>query len=237
MFAPGGLERLAAYEGYREAAPFPHLVIDNIFNPDALRAVVREWPISSAVEVHDDGTYVARKVGTTWESDFGPYTRAYFAALANPAFLQVLQWVTGIHGLIPDPYMIGGGLHATAWGGKLAVHADFNKHPVYHLDRRLNLLIYLNEGWTEANGGWLELWDKNMSACATRVLPVFNRTVLFSTTDTSFHGQPEPVAGPKSLWRKSIALYYFSNGRGDEESIGGSAAHSTLWRQRPGAGY
>ena len=86
--------------------------------------------------------------------------------------------------MIPDPYLIGGGLHRTRVGGSLAVHADFNKHPRFTLDRRLNLLVYLNEDWTEANGGWLELWDRDMQRCVQRVLPTFNRTVIFSTSDT-----------------------------------------------------
>jgi Rps23 Pro-64 3,4-dihydroxylase Tpa1-like proline 4-hydroxylase len=65
-------------------------------------------------------------------------------------------------GLIPDPYLFGGLLHATASSGKLAVHADFNKHFRFKLERRLNMLVFLNEGWTEENGGWLELWDQQM---------------------------------------------------------------------------
>jgi hypothetical protein len=127
----------------------------------------------------------------------------FFTKLAGPAFLQVLQKVTNMWGLMPDPYMFGGGLHATASGGKLAVHADYNKHPFFKLDRRLNLLIYLNEGWKEENGGCLELWDREMKGCAKRVLPEFNQTVLFATDSSSFHGQPEPVVGPPGLWRKS----------------------------------
>ena len=134
--------------------------------------------------------------------------------------------------------MFGGGLHATAAGGRLAIHADYNKHPVFKLDRRLNMLVYLNEGWTEANAGWLELWDSEMKQCVKRILPTFNRTVIFSTTSGSFHGQPEPIVGPPNLWRRSIALYYFSNGRADEGMPpDDSGEHSTLWQTRPNAGF
>jgi hypothetical protein len=234
LFAPDGLARLSAFEGYAEAKPYPHLVLDNLFNPAALHTIIREWPTAGEVEVHNDGTFTRAKFGTTWKSEFGIATRSYFAEFAGAEFLQILQWVTGIHGLLADPYMYGGGLHATAVGGKLAVHADYNKHPLFKLDRRLNLLIYLNEDWTEDNAGWLELWDADMTACAKRVLPVFNRTVLFNTTRTSYHGQPEPIVGPPTLSRKSIALYYFSNGRSDESD---TAAHSTLWQERPALGY
>jgi len=214
--------------------------MDGLFNPAALHSVLQEWPSQGdgSFEIHDDGTYVSKKVATTWKTQFGPRTRQYFAELAGAAFLKTLEKVTEMWGLIPDPYMFGGGLHATAAGGKLAVHVDYNKHPFFKLDRRLNLLVFLNEGWTEANGGWLELWDHEMKACAVRILPLFNRTVIFSTTSTSFHGQPEPIIGPPDLWRKSIALYYFSNGRADEGMPPDYAdEHSTLWRERPNEGF
>jgi Rps23 Pro-64 3,4-dihydroxylase Tpa1-like proline 4-hydroxylase len=115
------------------------------------------------------------------------------------------------------------------------MHADFNRHPKLNLDRRLNLLVYLNEGWAEQNQGWLELWDRTMRNRVTRVLPVFNRTVVFSTTSFSFHGQPEPILGPPDLVRRSIALYYYTNGRPAEEIS--EPDHSTLWQARPDDGF
>ncbi|MGA2712831.1 MAG: 2OG-Fe(II) oxygenase [Bryobacteraceae bacterium] len=238
LFTPDGLARFGNYQGYGTAEPYPHLVLDDVFNPEALRAVLREWPEMSTgdSELHNDGTFVRRKFGTTWKTKLGFATNSYLQELSHPAFLIVLQKVTGLSGLLPDPYFFGGGLHATAAGGKLAVHADYNKHPVTKLDRRLNLLIYLNEGWLETNGGCLELWDHEMKKCEKRILPVFNRMVLLSTTSHSFHGQPEPIVGPAGLWRKSIALYYFSNGR-PEEPGAGREEHTTLWQERPGQGF
>src|SRR5262249_30324136 len=239
LFAKDGMQRLEAYEGYRTASPFPHIVIDDLFEPKALRTVLEEWPKPDAdVEQHNDGTFVRDKIGTTWRSSFGPATLSYFAELGSARFLLALEKLTGMWGLMGDPYMFGGGLHATSTGGKLAVHADFNKHPRFALDRRLNLLVYLNEGWTEENGGWLELWDEQMQTCGQRVLPVFNRTVIFSTTRTSYHGQPEPIVGPPDLRRRSIALYFYSNGRADEGAPpDASGQHTTLWQERPGQGY
>jgi Rps23 Pro-64 3,4-dihydroxylase Tpa1-like proline 4-hydroxylase len=237
VFASGGLERLSCHEGYGHAQPFPHLTLDGLFNPELLRAVVTEFPREGddIVEAHNDGVFVRLKHNTTWETKFGPHTRRFFAEMASPEVLLTLERVCGISGLIPDPYMFGGGLHFTGAGGKLAVHADFNRHPKLNLDRRLNLLLYLNEGWTEDNRGCLELWDRSMRNCVTRVSPIFNRTVIFSTTSFSFHGQPEPIVGPPDLVRRSIALYYYTNGRPAEEVS--EADHSTLWQSRPIGGY
>jgi hypothetical protein len=237
VFAPEGLKRLGCHEGYATEQPFPHLVLDGLFDQDMLRAIVREFPDKNndSVEAHNDGVYVRLKHNTTWETEIGGHTRDFFAEMASPRVLLALERITGIAGLMPDPYLFGGGLHFTGSGGKLAVHADFNRHPKLMLDRRLNLLLYLNEGWSEENQGWLELWDREMRHCVTKVAPLFNRTVVFSTTSFSFHGQPEPILGPPSLVRRSIALYYYTNGRPSDETI--EVDHSTLWQARPTHGY
>ncbi len=79
--------------------------------------------------------------------------------------LQFLEALTGIEGLIPDPYFGGAGPHQILPGGFLKVHADFNWHPMLKLDRRLNLLVYLNRDWREEYGGHLELWDTKAERC------------------------------------------------------------------------
>jgi hypothetical protein len=213
------------------------VTIDGLFNPDLLRGIIGEFPDPSKdlVETHNDGVYVRHKQNTTWETNYGPHTRRIFAEMASPCMLLALERMSGISGLIADPYLFGGGLHVTSAGGKLAVHADFNRHPKLNLDRRLNLLLYLNESWTDRNQGWLELWDRDMREAVKRITPVFNRTVIFSTTSFSFHGQPEPVLGPPGVMRRSIALYYYTNGRPAEEIT--ERDHSTLWQSRPGVGY
>jgi Rps23 Pro-64 3,4-dihydroxylase Tpa1-like proline 4-hydroxylase len=237
-FTEDSLSRLASIDNYSTASPFPHLVIDDFFDPRVLDHILDEWPDLETpnVDNYHDGTYTKLKYASNYRMRFGPYTRCVLARLAEPPFLEALEKVTGINGLVPDPYVWGGGLHFTRSGGRLAVHADFNKHFKFKLDRRLNLLLYLNRDWTETNQGWLELWDRDMKSWVKRILPVFNRTVIFSTTDFSFHGQPEAIQGPPDLFRRSLALYYYSNGRPAEE-VADRDPGATLWQKRPGSGY
>ena len=56
--------------------------------------------------------------------------------------------------------------------------------------------------------------------------------VIFSTTDFSYHGNPDKVKVNSNHSRKSIALYYYSNGRPNSEKKLG--LHSTIFRKRPG---
>ena len=70
--------------------------------------------------------------------------------LNSAPFLEFIQSSTGIdEKLLGDPYFIGGGLHEIKRGGVLKIHADFNKHKLTGLDRRVNVLIYLNKEWNE----------------------------------------------------------------------------------------
>src|SRR5690606_35271386 len=91
-----------------------------------------------------------------------------------------------------------------------------------------------NKDWPESYGGHLELWDRNMTAAARKIAPLFNRLVVFATTDFTFHGHPDPLRCPRERARRSLALYYYSNGRPAEEV---TKDHTTLFKARPGETY
>lgn len=215
---------------YRTAKPFPHIVVDDFFDPAILERILDEFPGKDDIDWKKfDGKYEV-KLASKSERQLGFFTRYFLYSLNSSTFMNFLEELTGIEGLIPDPHLTGGGLHQILPGGKLGVHADFNRDERLKLDRRLNLLIYLNKDWKEEYGGHLELWSQDMKTCARRVLPVFNRIVLFSTTDFAYHGHPEPLACPEGRSRKSIAMYYYSNGRPAEEVKGD---HTTRFQNRP----
>jgi Rps23 Pro-64 3,4-dihydroxylase Tpa1-like proline 4-hydroxylase len=214
---------------YSEAKPFPHAIFDNFFNIKYLRKIIREWPTQNKnnFEVHNDGKNVVGKTSSTYLSNIGKFTAGLYQAMASPDFLLSLESLTGIHGLIPDPYLFGGGLHETRQDGKLEIHVDFNIHPKLRFFRRVNVLIYLNEGWSDENQGWLEMWDGDGIRCELKILPIFNRMVVFSTSLKSYHGQPSPIKGHSGLTRKSIAFYYYSQEASSDINF---TEHSTIWR-------
>ena len=202
-----------AHASYAGAAPYPHICLDGFFNAGLVSRVAAEFPElgrKGDIRFNDPNQL---KLASRGEYRFGPVTKELVHFLNSQPFLEYLSELTGIKGLIPDPYFSGGGLHEIRRGGFLKIHADFNKHPDLGLDRRINLLLYLNPEWEESYGGFFELWDKDMRQCVKRFLPVFNRMVIFNTTDISYHGHPDPLACPEDRSRRSIALYYYSNGR------------------------
>jgi Rps23 Pro-64 3,4-dihydroxylase Tpa1-like proline 4-hydroxylase len=157
------------------------------------------------------------------------YTRHLFQTFNSRAFILFLEEMTGIKGLIPDPYFIGAGIHKTLTGGHLDIHADFNVHGHMGVERRLNVLIYLNPEWKEEYGGSFEIWDREMTRKMASFAPTENRMCCFSTGSDTFHGNPEPVNHPDGLPRQSIALYYYT-ATWDETR----KRHSTIFKPRPG---
>jgi hypothetical protein len=204
---------------YCNAAPFPYIYFDDFFNPEYLNNILGEFPdFSKTKDIHYKNANEDGKYATRGEYRLGSSTRSIIHALNSQIFLEFLQNLTGIkEALIPDPYLEGGGFHQIKPGGFLRIHVDFHRHKLMNLDRRLNLLVYLNPNWKEEYGGNFELWERDMSKCALRIAPKFNRMVVFSTTDYSWHGHPDPLTCPEGMSRKSLALYYYSNGRPDNE--------------------
>ncbi len=219
---------------YKTAAPYAHAVIDDFLPKEWVDPVARSLPVPGRVtEKHDAMTQ--KKTGYRGEALalLGPEARQLITELNSGIFIEFLERLTGIEGLVPDPHLNGGGVHQIRRGGFLKVHADFNWSEKLKLDRRVNLLLYLNPGWKEEYGGHLELWDEKMSKCEKKVLPIFNRLVIFNTNDHSFHGHPEPLTCPEDIARNSIAMYYYTNGRPKEERRFGRNT-TTLYQERPG---
>lgn len=217
-------------EAYFQAEPFQYVAIDNFLPEFVLDSVLKEFPKVEAIDWHKFDNSAEKKLAATKEQQLGDNTLLLLQQLNSSTFIDFLETLTGISGIIPDPHFVGGGLHQIERGGYLKIHADFNRHNRLKLDRRLNLLIYLNKDWQEEYGGHLELWNKDMTQCGQKILPVFNRCVIFNTNDFSYHGHPQPLTCPIGQTRKSLALYYYSNGRPEWENSGN---HSTLFRARP----
>ena len=218
----------AAAEAYRSKQPYPYGCFDNFMPPEILDRVREELRVLPAAESFFNRPQEKLKAAYMPER-LGPYTRALFHSLNSKAFLAFLEELTGIDGLIPDPYYAGGGIHVVSNGGHLDIHADFNRQGKLNLERRLNVLIYLNRDWKEEYGGSFEVWNDDMTAKVAGFVPLFNRMCCFNTGSNTWHGNPEPVNHPDKEPRMSIALYYYT-ATWDSTKV----SHTTLFKPRPG---
>jgi len=215
---------------FRAGSPFPHIVIDDFLDRALLRRVAENFPPTVGREGFDRDQ--ERKKFQFHPRETAGFIRNLFAELNSQAFLAFLEEMTGIEGLIVDPYYEGAGLHLTQRGGHLGIHTDFNMHGRMHVERRLNLILYLNDDWADDYGGNLELWDQSMTHAEKSVSPILGRAVIFATSLESFHGHPDPLACPVGRGRQSIAIYYYTAARTDADA---PPARNTVFRVRPGS--
>jgi 2OG-Fe(II) oxygenase superfamily len=217
---------------YCFAEPFPHIVLDN-FLPEAMaHAALENFPreVLKSDRVFDMGYAGFHKRQILPEDCDGP-ARSMFHFFNSQPFIEFLEGLSAIEALIPDPHYIGGGYHEIAAGGKLGIHADFRINTRLNLSRRMNVIIYLNEGWKEEYGGCLELWERDMSTKRETVMPIFNRCVIFNTDEDSYHGHPDPMPSPDGVFRRSIALYYYTASKAVYDEVPNK---STVYQSRPG---
>jgi hypothetical protein len=201
------------HEIYAANQPFSHIVIDDFFDPKALNEVLAE------VDVVDRSKRYAKFLDRETDHNkfaffpdvVGPNTARLAQTLNSGPFLAYLENLTGIPNLLADPSYFGGGLHWIENGGYLEIHADFNHLKKFNLERRINLLLYLNKDWKEEYHGDLELWDRATMTKRKSVAPLFNRSVIFSTVKEALHGHPTPLNTPVGVARRSLALYYYTN--------------------------
>lgn len=217
------------YVQYQKNKPFPHLVLDQAFSDETLRSIRNFFPLpDTSWWLYDN--VLERKFAKNDLSTLADPIKQFIYYLNSHEFISLLEKITGIQGLIADHTLNGGGLHQIARGGKLDIHCDYNYHPITALDRRVNVLIYLNRDWLPEWKGNLEFWNEDMTECVKSIAPIFNRMVIFSTTDRAYHGHPEPLECPEGITRKSVAMYYYTNGRPAPER---TEPHSTRFMKRP----
>ena len=227
-------------EEYANAKPFPHIYFDNFLPIEAAEAALAAFPEPKQLAWSEFSTATERKLAFDDVEKLPAPVRDVLYFLNSRPMLKFLEVLTGIKNVISDPYYVGGGLHQIKRGGNLEVHADFNFHTQLKLDRRINVLIYLNKDWKEEYGGHFELWNKEMTHADQKILPLFNRCAIFSTTSTSYHGHPTPLNCPpeqdSQIDRHVLLLQRPSRGRSWRRTL--DAVHGTARNQAaiPGCG-
>jgi hypothetical protein len=203
-------ERARLRDSYAAMKPYPHLVHDGLFPDWVLDRVVEEFPAPGTRDWIKWDTNHELKQTSRGLTGLSPFTQLFLLELCSEPFLRFMRELTGYDDLVADPLFHGGGLHESFLGSYLNIHADYTHHPVLPLVRRVNLIIYLNRDWPEEWGGHIELWDAKKKTREVSVAPVFNRSLVFPTTQTALHGFPTPITCPDNRSRKSISIFYWT---------------------------
>jgi Rps23 Pro-64 3,4-dihydroxylase Tpa1-like proline 4-hydroxylase len=223
--------------------PYPHCVIDNFFDiesADKIYESVNSLKLESASykftnkgNLNEYNKFEYSKIGRL------PLTlKDVFIYLNSKEFVAKIEKLTGISNLIyEDCNLQGAGVHIIKNEGFLNMHTDFNTYdnPTHgKLDRRINLLLYMNKDWKSEYKGDLLMYHPDDISQVKSIEPIFNRCVIFNTTNKSIHGHPFPLCVDKEdLYRKSIAIYYYTKNENGNVDFEGDSRHSTLWHKTP----
>ena len=221
-------------QAFARRAPFRYVVIDNFLAADFAAKLLAGFPRFERGNAHNEAGELGGKSTVERIRELGVPYAILDDLVQSPALLDLIGRITGISDLLYDPYYFGGGTHENRDGQDLDPHVDFNRHPLENWHRRLNLIVYLNHEWCDAWGGSLELHSDPRSPDdrVSLVTPLYNRCVMFETTECSWHGfsRISLPPGRVQLTRKSIALYFYTRERPVEEL---ADTHSTIYVDRP----
>jgi len=222
-------------EQFQKAKPFKHICIDNFLEPKAAESLLRDFPEFDPVHARNEFGETGRKAVHTDLAGISGFYKTFYAYISSASFLKSVSGITGIPDLLFDPAMYGGGTHENLQGQGLYPHVDFNYDLKCELHRRLNLLLYLNKEWHDEWGGAIELHSNPRKPEDDRVIsfsPIFNRAVIFETSEYSWHGFPQIDLPPdkQELSRKCISIYLYTRQRPADEI---APPHGTFYVMAP----
>lgn len=204
-------------ETFNGAHCYPHCYIDNFLNEEEalkcqneiLNIKNEEW---DRYENPFEGKYTLRNKNNLPEN-----CSNLFNKLISDETLETLSKIVGVK-LYNDPTKNWWGIHKYKDGDHLDIHSDAGCHPLTGQKKHITLGIYLSKNWKEENGGHLEVWsgnsvindDAEIYKCKNKILPIFNRMIMFSNTNNAWHGNPEPVKIKNDEVRIFLTLSYLS---------------------------
>ncbi|MEO5558898.1 MAG: 2OG-Fe(II) oxygenase [Dokdonella sp.] len=221
-------------ESFARGEPFRHVVIDDFLDADYAQRLLASFPPFECGNARNEAGELGGKSTVERIRELGAPYAALDDLIQTRAFLDLVSRLTGIPDLLYDRFYFGGGTHENRAGQDLDPHVDFNRHPIEQWHRRLNLIVYLNHDWRDSWGGLLELHSDPRAADdrISLIAPLFNRCVIFETTESSWHGfgRIAVAVDDEQRTRKSIALYFYTRERPLVEL---ADTHSTVYVDRP----
>ena len=217
---------------FQNATPFPFVVIDHFLKEEFAEEIYSSFPsFNDAQKMGFEFKAVneLKKVQVTDTKQFPSPIQNLNMVLASPEFVSMVGEFTSTPKLLADPELVGGGIHLTSSGGHLDVHVDFNYIEKRKLHRRLNILVFFNKIWEKEWGGYTDFWDQQIKVCHHSLAPIFNRCIIFETSNISFHGVT-PIQCPSNQCRKSFAAYYYTL---EAPAHWKGESHTTIFKARP----
>lgn len=212
-----------APDQYANTTPYPHTKQDDFLNVTFAKELQTE-----ILNIPDEAwdryeNPFEQKFTLRDKFGFPELLKSLFSDLTSNEFIKKLSDLVG-YDLILDETRNFWGVHKYGPGDKLDIHVDAGVHPTMDLKKQITLGIYLSSEWKEEYGCELEIWrgensennDAKLIEKMCSIAPVFNRMILFTCNDYSWHGNPEPATCSSESKRIFITLSYLSKNSDDK---------------------
>lgn len=216
-------EKIRAEFGSDPSTKAKYCAIDDLLPRELARQIADAFPASENMRLLD--SFREKKYTSKSLDQFDPLIADITFAFQNKRVIDKVADLTGIKDAVGDPHLYAGGISAMERGHFLQPHIDNSHDGEQENYRVLNLLYYITPEWKPENGGNLELWDENVTD-PVEIPSLFNRLVLMSTNDKSWHSVNEVKADGT---RRCISNYYFS----PHSPNGYETTHVTYFMARP----
>lgn len=203
---------------YKNTLPYPHIVLENALDENFAKKCQNEI-LNIKSDMWDRYNNPFEQKYTLRDKDNFPINcKELFNQLMSQDILDILSNIVG-EKLYNDLNKTWWGIHIYENGDYLDIHSDAGNHPINKMKKHITIGIYLSNNWNEINKGHLEIWDGDnvldenpkLNKCVNKILPSFNKMVIFSNTCNAWHGNPEPVNILDDERRIFVTISYLSN--------------------------
>lgn len=183
-----------------------YFYIDDVLPDELLNIVSSVFPTLNELSLKK--SLKEKKYVSAQMDKYNPILEELLYAFQDIRIVEFIQEICKIESPIyPDANLYAGGISLMDKGCFLNPHLDNSHDAERSRWRALNLLYYVTPSWHQDNGGNLELWPYGVKGNSIEILSKFNRLVVMSTNDASWHSVNKVVVDAE---RKCISNYYFS---------------------------
>lgn len=184
--------------------PVRHFIVDDLLDASWVKSLAERFPASDSM-MHLSSIRERKRVGVQLDKYDASVRECLLAFQAQPV-IDAVAAITGCKETVADPTFYASGVSVMSAGDFLNPHID-NSHDGDRVRYRvLNLLFYVTPDWSLANGGNLELWDRDVKTPRV-VESKFNRLVVMETHQQAWHSVNAVRVDND---RRCVSNYYFS---------------------------
>lgn len=203
---------------YQNTQPFPHYALDDALEKSVAEKIQQEILALPLEKFDRYNNPFEQKYTLRNKHELPPCLKQLFSYLQSDTFVQRLSAFVG-YPLMVDSTRNFHGVHLYENGDSLDIHVDAGIHPTLRHKKQVTVGFYLSHQWKESYGCELEIWRGSNAGiekpeiyeCVKKIAPVFNRMVIFTNTDNSWHGNPVPADCPPEARRIFITVSYLSH--------------------------